>query len=71
MIITYKNKDKVTERYYKNYYEYLHFSAEENKRLDEINQNFVFMQTYLRDRILQIFSKSFRRRIFHIYVNFE
>jgi hypothetical protein len=54
MIITYKNNDEVTERYYKNYYEYLHFSAEENKRLDEINQNFVFMQTYLRDRILQI-----------------
>ncbi len=54
MIITYKKNDEVTERYYKNYYEYLHFSAEENKRLDEINQNFVFMQTYLRDRILQI-----------------
>ena len=36
MIITYKNNDEVTERYYKNYYEYLHFSAEENKRLDEI-----------------------------------
>ena len=54
MIITYKNKPEVVERYYKNYYEYLHFSAEENKRLDEINQNFVFMQNYLRDRMLQI-----------------
>ena len=54
MIMTYKNKDEVSERYYKNYYEYLHFSAEENKKLDEINQNFVFMQNYLRDRMLQI-----------------
>ena len=52
MIITYKNKPEVVERYYKNYYEYLHFSADENKRLDEINQNFVFMQNYLKDRML-------------------
>lgn len=54
MIITYKNKPEVVERYYKNYYEYLHFSAEENKRLDEINQNFVFMQNYLKERMLHI-----------------
>lgn len=44
MINTYKSKDEVAEHYYKNYYEYLLFSAEENKRLDEINQNYVFMR---------------------------
>ena len=54
MIITYKNKDEVVERHYKNYYEYLHFSVDENTRLDEINQHFVFMQNYLKDRMLQI-----------------
>ena len=54
MIITYKNKPEVIDRHYKNYYEYLYFSAKENYKLNEINQNFVFMQNYLRERMLHI-----------------
>ena len=60
MIKTKQNKPEVIERYYQNYYEYTLFSPEEIEKLEAINQHFVFMQNYLRDKIVSI-AKVFRK----------
>ena len=54
MIITKKSNPEITRRYHENYYEYTLFSQQENERLEAVNQNFVFMQNYLKDRMVYI-----------------
>ncbi|MBQ1710995.1 MAG: hypothetical protein II032_07740, partial [Treponema sp.] len=54
MIITKKSNPEITRRYHENYYEYTLFSQQEDERLEAVNQNFVFMQNYLKDRMVYI-----------------
>ena len=60
MINVYKNNPTITDRYFKNYYEYTKFSEEENEKLEAINQTFLLMQDYLKDRMI-IFANLFRK----------
>lgn len=51
MIITKKSNPEIAKRYHQNYYEYTLFSQQENESLESVNQNFIFMQNYLKDRM--------------------
>ena len=60
MIYIKKSNPEIIKRYHENYYEYTLFSLQENEKLEAVNQNFVFMQNYLKDR-MEYIANIFRK----------